>query len=232
MTDGRVPRLAALVREAAAVLAAILIAFALDAWWDERVEQRDMLEALDAVAIEIERNLVEIDTAFAYNLGRGELVAEAFELMRRGLAAVPDSELARFENLPNYYIVTLEMGAVTAFIQGGFLAILEDRDLRASIASIPRLDAELAEEAAVVTSASDRLNSSVLNEVPVQDLVLGAGSQTPSPRAILESFRSEETQRALGARTFFLNYLYGSELKATRTRLDEILNQIRAFQGE
>jgi hypothetical protein len=152
--------------------------------------------------------------------------------MRRGLAAVPDSELARFENLPNYYIVTLEMGAVTAFIQGGFLAILEDRDLRASIASIPRLDAELAEEAAVVTSASDRLNSSVLNEVPVQDLVLGAGSQTPSPRAILESFRSEETQRALGARTFFLNYLYGSELKATRTRLDEILNQIRAFQGE
>ncbi|MEE4330637.1 MAG: hypothetical protein V2J10_07200 [Wenzhouxiangella sp.] len=62
MTDGRVPRFAALVREALAVLAAILAAFALDAWWDDRVERNAMYEALQTVAMEVERNLVELDS--------------------------------------------------------------------------------------------------------------------------------------------------------------------------
>lgn len=232
MTDGRVPRFAALVREAAAVLAAILIAFALDAWWDERVEQRDMLEALDAVATELQRNVEEIRSSREYNTGRGQLVAEAFELLDRDLAALPDEELLRFANLPNYVLVTLELGAASAFIEGGYLAALDDRDLRANIAGIPRFQAEMDEEAGTVLNASERLNVALLDQVPVEQM-LGAGPDgAPTAAAILEGLRgSEAVQRAFAARTFFLTFLYGTQLEAIETRMEEILAEIEAYRG-
>ena len=90
ITDGSVPKFGALIREAFAVLAAILVAFALDAWWDERVGHAEMLEALDAVEVEIERNLVLIDSTLTFNSSRGELIG-------RMLQMDPSAIDARFE---------------------------------------------------------------------------------------------------------------------------------------
>jgi len=233
MTDGRIPRLAALLREAFAVLAAILIAFALDAWWDARVERADMLEALDAVAIEAERNMVRLDTAQAYNEGRSMLVQEIMSLTPADVEGMTRVDLDRFRDLPNYQLATLELGAAEAFIEGGFLATLDDRALRADIAGLPRLQTEMDEEAWVVQSSSERLNPLVLQAVPMALLREPGGPvSVESTRALLRALVDDESVlRALYERTFFLSYLYGDELKRTRDRLQEVGEQIAGYQA-
>ena len=234
MLDGRVPRWAALLREAAAVLAAILVAFALDAWWEGRVERATMLEALDAVAIEIERNVDLLDATLAYNQNQAGLVRDALALSAERIDAMPEAELARFADLPNYQLATLELGAVTAFIEGGFLATLEDRALRADLAGLPRLQTELDEEAGVVMSASERVTNLVVDALPVEVLRQGGSLLSPgSTRAMIRASATEdESSRALVARTFFLTYLYASELRATRERLSRTREAIAGFLGE
>jgi hypothetical protein len=231
LTDGRVPRLAALVREALAVLAAILVAFALDAWWDARVERGSMLDALDAVAVEVERNLVRLDEAMAYNAGRSERVNAMASLSLADVEAMSHEQLGTFADLPNYSLATLELGAVTAFIEGGFLAILDERELRAELAGLPRLQVELDEEASVVLSASERMNEVLVALTPMEEFLAPEGPNSPAvTRNILRTFTStEEARRALLARTFFLTYLYGGELRATRERLEAIGGRIRAY---
>lgn len=234
MIDGRVPRLAALVREALAVLAAILVAFALDAWWDGRVERGDMLEALDAVATEVDRNLTVLDTTLAINGRQAALVGEALQLGAEGLAGLTDEEAVRFAELPSYDLATLELGAVTAFIEGGFLATLEDRDLRAELAGLPRLQIELDEEAEIVASASDRLTSVTMAAIPIDELRAAAGPMSPgSSRAVLRTFTgNEDALRALLVRTFFLTDLYAAEVRVTRDRLAGVSDRIAAYRGE
>jgi hypothetical protein len=231
LTDGRVPRFAALVREALAVLAAILVAFALDAWWDARVERGSMLDALDAVAVEIERNLVQLDETLDYNAGRGERVNAMAPLSVADVTAMSDEELALFADLPNYNLATLELGAVTAFIEGGFLATLDDRELRAELAGLPRLQTELDEEASVVLAASERMNEMLLALTPMEEFLAPEGPNSATAiRNILTTYASsEEARRALLARTFFLTYLYGGEVSATRERLQAVGRHIREY---
>ena len=184
LTDGRVPRFAALVREALAVLAAILVAFALDAWWDSWRERTDMLEALDAVRVEIERNVNTIDSTFNYNRTRGELVRAAVAFSEDDVAALSGDDLDRFANLPDYLLATLELGAVTAFIEGGFLATLDDRDLRAELAGLPRLQDELDEEGGTAHGGVPEAGRSGFTHCDPQrphDLQHQGGSKAGSP---------------------------------------------------
>lgn len=234
MTDGRIPRLAALLREALAVLAAILVAFALDAWWDARVERTEMLEALDAVAIEVERNMVRLDSTLTYNQGRNDLVQEILFLSAAEVEGMTPSDLERFQDLPNYQLATLELGAATAFIEGGFLATLGDRELRAEIAGLPRLQLEMDEEAGVVQASSERLNPLVLRAIPIDVLRdPGGPASLGAARALLLNLVEDESLlRAFYERTFFLAYLYGSELQATRGRLENVAAQIARYLGD
>ena len=233
LTDGRVPRFPALVREALAVLAAILVSFALDAWWERSVERSDMLDALDAVAVEIERNILIVDSAATFNDGRGIVVSRVAGFSLEDIDALSDSELVEFANLPDYNLATMELGAATAFIEGGYLAVLEDRELRAAIAGLPSLQLELDEEAAVVQEASGAVNRSVIMSTPIELFLVSTDPTTPeSSRNILRAVLSDEAAlRSLLARTFFLTYLYGAELERTEARLIEILARIETYRG-
>lgn len=233
MTDGRVPRLAALVREAAAVLAAILIAFALDAWWDARTERRDMEEALDAVASEVDRNLVIVDSTRTYNAAQARLVDAALRMDADAFAEMSDADLARFVNLPDYLVATLELGAIGAFIEGGFLGVVDDTELRADLAAIPALQTELDEEATVVFTASDEVNRAFLGLVSVERLLeLGGVTTLPAMREFLVAMAgNDEARTALYQRTFFLSYLYDAELQITERRLEELAGRLEAALG-
>ena len=52
--------------EAAAVVASILLAFALDAWWKDRAESIEEAEILTALKREFEAHLVTLEEQLAY----------------------------------------------------------------------------------------------------------------------------------------------------------------------
>lgn len=222
-------RLREMVREALSVLAAILVAFALDAWWDELRERRTMLDALDAVAVELDRNVAELDSTVVRNERQAALVYEFLELGPGEVGVAAPEDLARFAALPNFDVAALELGAATAFIEGGYLALMDDREARAAVASIPRLQVELDEEAEVVLDASSRLSPALLQLMPVDAYLARDLANPESSRPFLTALAaSEPTRSLLFERTFFLQVLYGAELEGVRDRLAEIRAQIAA----
>lgn len=228
MTDGRIPRFAALVREALAVLAAILAAFALDAWWEGRVERNSMYEALQTVAMEVERNLAELDSTIEYNDDRVLLARRALGMSMQELDAVTDADIQIFMNMPNYQLLTLELGAITAFIEGGFLPVVEDLELRALLAGLPRHQLELDEEAGVVQAAMHRFTPRLIAAMPDEILgdpmeMIGSVGTLATVAAVIEN---SEAREAFVERTFALGFLYAEELALTREQLGFVRDQL------
>gem|GEM_PF-4170323 len=224
MSDGRIGRWSAVLREALAVLAAILAAFALDAWWDGRVEEREMRDALDAVRVELEDNAGAIRGALAYNSAQAELVADALDLTTTEVGEMTDEDMGRFSNLPNFQVVTLRLGATAAFIEGGHLRALDDRELRGVLAGLSEIQSEIDEEGSVVDGLSSQLTSTLLRAAGMDWMRTPQDMASPSgTRAILEAVATDdEVRRLLYGRTFLLNLVYGLELTNVSQQLDSV----------
>lgn len=229
MTSRRT-RAAELVREAAAVLAAILIAFGLDAWWDGRVERASMLDALDAVAVEIERNVIALDSAVALNRRQIEIAQDLVRKTEADIAALSDEDVVRYGGFPEHEILTLERGALTAFIQGGFLQAMSDGELRALVAGIASVQEELDEEREGFQAFEGRMTEVVLMTIPLADLLEG-GDVERARSLLLAIARDEDARRLIFARSFLLS-IYTEEMSRLRLRLAESLEAVRnALEG-
>ena len=133
--------------ESAAVVASILLAFAIDAWWDERKEASLEQELLAVLLIEFKQNV---------NLLRS--ASESYEtqyLDARDLLAYLDANLepnnsAELERLVRGLweakSVHLETGAYDAAAASGDLRLISDNELRSHLAAWPSYVAEWAEE--------------------------------------------------------------------------------------
>ncbi len=221
---GRLPGMA---RESVAVLAAILVAFALDAWWDERREREEMLDALDAVTVEIERNLVLLDEAIAENRGQAAVGLEVLALETGDIEMLPVDEALRLSQLLNWNAVKLELGAITAFIEGGFLAHVPDLALRAELAGIPRIQPEIDEEAEGAGADQIRVIETFFPLIDVDEFLANPGDDAAFARHLLEIMvSSEDVRRAIWLRNFTLGQLYPDELRIARDQLAETLERI------
>lgn len=217
-------RVRQLVWDAGAVLAAILVAFALDAWWDARVEHTSMLDALDAVAAEIEQNLELLDSAVALNERQIETAQDFAALSPQEIAALPEAEVYRYWGFPNHEILTLKAGAITAFVEGGFLQAVDDDALRAEIAGIATLQEELDEEREGFRAFDEEFTIAVFATAPLSGL--GGSSGPEDLRETLRSLvESEEARRFIYGRAFLLG-IYTEEMRRLRGLLEETQRRI------
>lgn len=232
-TRSRLGRLVHWLREPLAILAAILVAFALDAWWEERREQEQMRDALDAVAVEIERNLVLLDEALAFNRVQAAKGFEVVQLTPEQVEALPEDEALRLGSFPEFNLVSLELGAITAFIEGAFLAVVPDRELRAELAAIPRLQPEMDEEAMGLMDAQDLMASTMTEALPMEEMIGLFRDPRGAGRSLLRGVAiNEAARRALLGRSFYLGRLYADELEETRAQLGDTLSEIRRFERD
>jgi hypothetical protein len=223
-------RAAELVREAAAVLAAILVAFGLDAWWGGRVEHASMLEALDAVAVEIEHNVTSLDSAVALNRRQIELAQDLVRKPRSDIAALSDEDVARYGSFPEHEILTLDRGALTAFIQGGFLQAMSDGELRAIVAGLATVQEELDEEREGFQVFEGRMIETVLMSIPLAGLF--EGGDLERSRSFLLAIAADENARRLTFARSSLLAIYTDEMSRLRSRLAESLEAVRnALEG-
>lgn len=218
--SGRFARVGQMLRDAAAVLAAILIAFTLDAWWDGRVERASMLDALDAVSVELQRNIELLDEAVARDSAQVGRASEVLGLRHDDLATISDEDIRRYSD-PGFVVLTLERGAITAFIQGEFLQAVDDVDLRTTVAAISTLQDELDEEREGLMAADERWTAvmfSVLGAVEPSRALL---PDREARRGLLELFIDNDQLRgATMARAISLR-IYTDELRRVGERLEE-----------
>jgi hypothetical protein len=140
--------LSRLLAEGVVVVASILIAFALDAWWDDRQLEAEMTEDLAIVEYELAENL--------------RLVNLTIEIMER-VAAAGDEIVGMLKRQSTDTIVEIEgstlfwgifasptldpsLGGIDAWIAAGRLAGIDSLELRRNLASIRGKVSDVTEE--------------------------------------------------------------------------------------
>jgi len=119
------------------IVGSILIAFALDAWWDGRTRASQEREALIALRAELDEARAELDTVLSYN--RETVLAEEYFLGRRpaDVSRLPEESIVlAARGLRGGMTFDPSVGAIEAIVSGG-LDVVVDPALRAKIAAWP-----------------------------------------------------------------------------------------------
>ncbi|HKJ18845.1 MAG TPA: hypothetical protein VJ984_15935 [Xanthomonadales bacterium] len=137
-----------LLAEGLVVVASILIAFSLDAWWDDRQLAEEMAEDLAIVEYELTENLRLVELALEIT---GRVVSASDEIVAT-LNANPDNpEVAIAGNILYWGLFaspTLDpsFGGIDTWIAAGRLAGIESIELRQRLASIRGKVSDVTEE--------------------------------------------------------------------------------------
>lgn len=127
-----------LLAEGFAIVASILLAFAIDAWWDGLQERRDEVAVLGSLLGEFEANSARIPASIARH---DRFVAAADEVIRI-LRETPDGEIAMIADTllavtSVHHSFEPVSGALQAVLQSGDLHLIENRTLRELLAKWP-----------------------------------------------------------------------------------------------
>jgi hypothetical protein len=127
-----------LALEGLVVVASILIAFVLDAWWDGRQLRGELRQELSSVAREVAENRA----AVAYEIHALERIIAGSEAMVTSLEAAPPGRLEPVADTLIWFVafwsptLDLSFGALDALIASGRLAQIPDADLRLGLAGL------------------------------------------------------------------------------------------------
>jgi hypothetical protein len=129
-----------LIIEGLVVVASILVAFALDAWWSQRAERQVELGNLRALSSDFRQNVTRLETVIARE---EEIVGASRRLLAVGDARdaqLPADSLAQL--LGSLFVSSRfdpVMGAYEAVVGSGGLAQIRDDSLRLALADFASL---------------------------------------------------------------------------------------------
>ena len=123
--------------EAAAIVASILLAFAIDAWWNELQSDRAVGEVLKAVRSEMQFNIEALGISIVRH---EEIVAAISTAQNNGTVA----------GLPRKAVINVEVfepstGALDTLVATGLISDIDNTDLRISLGAFARLAQDLNE---------------------------------------------------------------------------------------
>lgn len=135
---GRIGPVTWLVLQGVATVASILLAFGIDAWWDQRNAAAEKNEMLESVKEEMLSNLDEAKYQCAYR----KASVESVEILLKAVAAgrYEDTERTldrRLADMTWYHGLLFSSGAVDSLLSSGRAAAIEDTKLRAILAGYP-----------------------------------------------------------------------------------------------
>ena len=245
LTDGRTA--AKLALEGLVVVVSILIAFALDAWWDERQLEQETAEDLAIVEYELAENirLVQITMDIM-----NQVVAASRELVAQ-LKAHPDSDTVDvadnvlFWSLFSHPTFDPSLGGTDAWIATGRLQGLKSAELRQRLASVRGKVADVVEEQRIAREISvQQIYPLVKNQVGDLELIediyhagLGArqstGVRPPSQSGVISVPNSSALRFLLQTKTLWYVSSIGetqdfqAELEQIQIMLKQEMHQLR-----
>jgi hypothetical protein len=183
-----------IVGELVLITTSILLAFALEAWWSERSEQREFTEVIGAIRAEFVGARNELDRARTVHAGTAETLTAALGLMG------PSASEARGDSLlvlwPKIRFTSTDppQGVLANALARGDVAALDAGQLRATLSSWPsKLEDYLATEE-MYEEALDhvRFVASRLSPIPAGSGDTDHPTAFPvTPTRILTDFESE-----------------------------------------
>jgi len=171
--------------EAAAIVTSILLAFSIDAWWENRLERIEELRILDTLRAEFLSNIESIPSYIERHQISADYTKELLDLMR---AAEPGSTLryaaAKLARVLAHSTTNPHSGALDAILQSGELRYLSNPAIRERLAAWPRLVVDATEnEDLLVNLWYPKLIGALANVVDLSKLPDRAGPcwEYPTP---------------------------------------------------
>jgi hypothetical protein len=127
-----------LVVESLFITASILLAFALDAWWDRRGDRLDERELLIALQSEFDDVRRELERAQAVHVVREAANSELLKVTADGSTLpAPDSLWKLLTAAHRGTTINLASGVLGSAIDAGTIALVRDANLRTKLAAWP-----------------------------------------------------------------------------------------------
>lgn len=224
-------------RDAATIVASILLAFGIDASWDRLQARRDALDSLERVVAEVEQARAETARAAGFQerfrVANLLLMDVVMELEAGRTVTIPDSLLL---GLLGAQVVEVSTNNVAHFVASESFELIRDLELRAAIGRwIPTLEDQL----------DDQLNHRRLKEEQAQPILRRssdvAGAQVAINPVILQAGHPVEggntrllvtdELRALVARVALYDALDLRQREAIERLAGEIDTRARAVLG-
>jgi len=223
-----------LIREALAVLAAILIAFSLDAWWDGVQGRARAREAIEQVWTELEYNRPVLEAAIRTNKDLVAAVEQIRRLSPSEVDALPDDSL-RVLLIRATSLTTFDpsLGAATAAISSGVLETKGMDRLPQAIATWLTSVSDLDENRAPllkayydfhVANASDGLLSAL---AAITD---GLGEPARPPGDLVRSYMAPGNVSEMMVNLALWVTWYDFELVSLEDRLEELLRLLETLR--
>ena len=123
-----------LIVEAAAIVGSILLAFAIDAWWDDRSDNVRLAGAIQNIADEVGDAREEIVNAVERNTFRTDGIRRFLSLHPDELLILPDDSILSFKGVFSTPSPFDSSGyALQGLLAGGNLEIVADNELRSAL---------------------------------------------------------------------------------------------------
>ena len=122
-----------ILAEGAAILVSILLAFAIDAWWDKRQDRVEERAILEAIVAEIDGNLVVIEDQLAFRADQQESVQALFDASDGEIDLSPDEIDRHIGAITFWARSNHNTGVIDSLISGTGLTIVSDPALRAQL---------------------------------------------------------------------------------------------------
>lgn len=187
------------------IVASILAAFGLDAWWGTRTENERARAQLETLRAEFNATQAELT----------ELRAR-LEFMRTAVAGIlplvaPDAEVVPVDSIAKLVdqsfrlgTVELKTGAVQAVLASGDLASVADPELKALIAGWPTEVAELRIQTRLMEENRELILDYLHDRIPTLDVTHNTGQMDRYPRSSF-SVSAERFQHDMRAEGLFAN---------------------------
>jgi hypothetical protein len=151
-----------LVVDVVAIVLSILLAFAIDAWWDERQERAEEREALESLHVEFKFNRNEVASVILTHETAVQSVAMLMEMGQEEILALSAEDVQQHMRfLANPRTFDAVRGTVDALTSSGKLGLLQDRELRQALTTFVNILEDAAEDRDYLSQTS----MTVWNEV-------------------------------------------------------------------
>jgi len=126
-----------IVVEGSAIVVSILLAFAIDAWWDAHQDRQEEQRVLAGLKEELESNLARIDVELSYRHSVVESIETLFAASLGKVEVGRDQADRLIGDVTWWTNVEYSRGVDDGFVRGGRLSIIENNDLRDAISELP-----------------------------------------------------------------------------------------------
>ncbi|MEM6783267.1 MAG: hypothetical protein AAF624_05975 [Bacteroidota bacterium] len=212
------PKLRWFAAEIVVVVAGVLIAFAVNAWWADRTERVRVTAALENVAAEIASNVDELREVVAHTEG-------TVETLDRFLARTPDDlRLLSRDSLVEVRIALVRPwtydpggGALSALLGSSDFAALDNIPLREALIEWQRIPDEIAEDYADLSALAQMLRGPIAEHGLDLAFQVTQGDSTdvaPGVGVAFAAFRADTRASDYAAQMYYARRGYGRELAA------------------